>query len=176
MEIDFRTALMKDYDACWNVINKARQQMIESGRHQWTAEYPSSQNIMDDINNGNAYVITVDGTIAVYGAVILNGEPTYDFIDGKWSTNGNYYVVHRLACLPGYQHAGLAKVFLKKLSSLCEVEKVPSIKVDTNHDNMPMIHLLSVMGYCYCGTVSYGAHGKRLAFERVTLPLDKIQN
>lgn len=176
MEIDFRTALMKDYEACWNIINQARQQMIDSGRHQWTPDYPSKQNILDDINNGNAYVLTVDGKIAVYGAVVLNGEPVYNLIDGKWCTYGNYYVVHRFACLPKLQREGFAKIFLKKLSSLCEVEKVPSIKVDTNYDNIPMIKLLSTMGYCYCGTVSYGTRGKRLAFERVTLPIDQIEN
>lgn len=174
VEIDFRTALLKDYDDCWNVIDQARQQMIESGRHQWTPDYPSRQNILDDINNGNAYVVTVDGKIAVYGAVILNGEPAYDYLDGKWITNGNYYVVHRFACLPQLQREGFAQIFLKKLSSTCQVEKVPSIKVDTNYDNFPMIHLLSIMGYCYCGIITYGTRGKRLAFERLTMRQDQI--
>lgn len=174
MEIDFRTALMKDYDACWNIIDQARQQMIASGRHQWTSDYPSRQDIFNDINNGSAHILTVDGKIAVYGAIILNGEPAYERLEGKWQTYGNYYVVHRFATLPQLQREGLAAVFLKKLSSLCEVEKVPSIKVDTNYDNFPMIKLLSKMGYCICGIVDYGTHGKRFAFERVTLRLDQL--
>lgn len=32
-----------------------------------------------------------------------------------------------------------------------------------------MVKLLSLMGFCYCGTVDYGTRGKRIAFEYVTL-------
>ena len=41
MKIDFRPAFMKDFDGCWTVINEAREQMIKSGRHQWTEQYPA---------------------------------------------------------------------------------------------------------------------------------------
>ncbi len=167
MKIDFRIAYMKDFDECWRVIDQARQQMIESGRHQWTLEYPSQQDIKNDLNNGNAYVLTVDGRIAVYGAVILNGEPQYEFLEGKWLSYGNYYVVHRFATLPELQREGYAKIFLMKTQSLCEVERVRSIKVDTNYDNLPMVRLLSSLGYCICGKVNYGAHGVRFAFEKI---------
>lgn len=168
MKIDFRPAFMKDFDECWRVINEAREQMIESGRHQWTEDYPSKQCILDDINNGNAYVLTVDDKIAVYGAVMLNGEPTYDMLQGEWITHGNYYVIHRFATHPELQREGYARIFINKVCSLCEVEHVPSIKVDTNYDNLPMINLLSSMGFCLCGQVSYGERGVRFAFEKLT--------
>ena len=94
---------MKDFDGCWTVINEAREQMIKSGRHQWTEQYPAYKDILADINNGNAYVLTVNDQIAVYGAVVLNGEPAYEFLEGKWLTNSNYYVIHRFATLPKLQ-------------------------------------------------------------------------
>lgn len=103
MKIDFRPAFMKDFDGCWTVINEAREQMIKSGRHQWTEQYPAYKDILADINNGNAYVLTVNDQIAVYGAVVLNGEPAYEFLEGKWLTNSNYYVIHRFATLPKLQ-------------------------------------------------------------------------
>ncbi len=170
MKIDFRAAWMKDFDGCWRVIDGARHQMIASGRHQWTNDYPSKEDIKNDLNNGNAYVLTVDERIAVYGAVILNGEPRYEFLDGKWITYGNYYVIHRFATLPELQREGFAKIFLQKTNSLCEMEHVPSIKVDTNFDNLPMINLLSSLGFCICGNVNYGERGSRFAFEKVTIP------
>ncbi len=170
MKIDFRAAWMKDFDGCWRVIDGARQQMIASGRHQWTNDYPSKEDIKNDLNNGNAYVLTVDERIAVYGAVILNGEPRYEFLDGKWMTYGNYYVIHRFATLPELQREGFAKIFLQKTNSLCEMEHIPSIKVDTNFDNLPMINLLSSLGFCICGNVNYGERGSRFAFEKVTIP------
>ena len=45
MKIDFRPAFMKDFDGCWTVINEAREQMIKSGRHQWTEQYPAYKDI-----------------------------------------------------------------------------------------------------------------------------------
>lgn len=169
MKIDFRPAFMKDFDGCWTVINEAREQMIKSGRHQWTEQYPAYKDILADINNGNAYVLTVNDQIAVYGAVVLNGEPAYEFLKGKWLTNSNYYVIHRFATLPKLQREGYARIFISKVCSLCEVEHVPSIKVDTNYDNLPMVSLLSSMGFCLCGQVSYGERGLRFAFEKITM-------
>ena len=127
------------------------------------------KDILADINNGNAYVLTVNDQIAVYGAVVLNGEPAYEFLEGKWLTNSNYYVIHRFATLPKLQREGYARIFINKVCSLCEVEHVPSIKVDTNYDNLPMVSLLSSMGFCLCGKVSYGERGLRFAFEKITM-------
>lgn len=171
--IHFRVATLRDYDACVEIINKARQQMIDSGLHQWSKEYPSEDNVLDDINDGVARVLTIDGKVAVYGAVALNGEPRYDDIQGNWQTHGNYYVIHRFATHPNLQREGFAQTFIKKVKSLCEVERVPSIKVDTHIQNIKMINLLSSMGFCYCGIIDYGAHGKRVAFEYVTLTQDE---
>lgn len=172
--IEFRVALLKDFDECWLLINKARQKMILSGLHQWTEDYPSEKDILNDINNGVARVIIFGGKIAVYGAVILNGEPKYDYIMGKWQTEGNYYAVHRLATHPDFQREGLARTYIKQVQGLCEVERIPSIKVDTHIKNIKMIRLLSSMGFCYCGTIDYGSRGKRVAFEYVTMNIAEL--
>lgn len=174
--LNFRAATLRDYYDCVEIINKARQQMIDSGLHQWSEGYPSEDDILNDINNGVAQVITIEGKAVVYGAVILNGEPQYEALQGKWQTNGNYYVIHRFATLPEYQREGLAQTFIKKVKSLCEVERVPSIKLDTHVKNFKMVHLLASMGFCYCGIVDYGSHGKRVAFEYVTLNLGEENN
>lgn len=87
-DIDFRAATLKDFEECMDLINQARQQMIESGLHQWTGGYPSESDILADINNGVAQVLTIDKKIAVYGAVILNGEEKYNSIQGTWKTYG----------------------------------------------------------------------------------------
>lgn len=150
--------------------------MIDSGLHQWNDGYPSGDDVLNDINNGVAHVLTIDNEIAVYGAVILNGEPCYDTIAGNWQTNGNYYVIHRFATLPEFQREGLAQKFIRCVRGLCEVEQVPSIKVDTHIKNFKMIGLLSSLGFCYCGIIDYGTRGTRAAFEYVTLNMDAVNN
>ncbi|EKC67359.1 acetyltransferase, gnat family protein, partial [human gut metagenome] len=158
------------------VIDQARQSMIESGRHQWTEEYPSEKDIRKDIENGNAFVLTVNEEVVVYGAVILNGEPKYKKLVGNWITEGDYYVIHRFATLPSFQREGLARIFISKVNSMCEVEKIPSIKVDTNFDNTPMINLLSSMGFCICGRVNYGGNrGQRFAFEKLSIAMEPAE-
>ena len=92
MNTDFRPAYIKDFEACWKIIDQARRMMIASGRHQWTLEYPSEKDIEKDINNGNAYVLTVDDEVAVYGAVILNGEPKS--MDNQWRLLCNSSLCH----------------------------------------------------------------------------------
>lgn len=166
--IDFRVATLRDCEECVELINKARKQMMDSGLHQWSDGYPSKDDVLNDINNGVARVLTINKKIAVYGAVILNGEPRYDFIQGEWKTNENYYVIHRFATLPELQREGLAKIFIKRVKGLCEVEFVPSIKVDTHIKNLKMVNLLSSLGFCYCGIINYGERGTRVAFEYVT--------
>lgn len=176
MKTNFRPAYTKDFAACWKVIDQARQSMIESGRHQWTEEYPSEKDIRKDIENGNAFVLTVNEEVVVYGAVILNGEPKYKKLVGNWITEGDYYVIHRFATLPSFQREGLARIFISKVNSMCEVEKIPSIKVDTNFDNTPMINLLSSMGFCICGRVNYGGNrGQRFAFEKLSIAMEPAE-
>ncbi len=43
---------------------------------QWLVDFLPQSDILADINNGVAQVLTIDKKIAVYGAVILNGEET----------------------------------------------------------------------------------------------------
>ena len=170
-DIDFRPATLKDFYDCMDIIDSARQQMIDSGLHQWSEGYPSEDDILNDINNGVGCVLTINKQVAVYGAVVLNGEPQYQALNGKWITDGDYYVIHRFATRPEFQREGLAQAFIKKVKGLCEVEKVHSIKVDTHIKNIRMVSLLNSMGFCYCGVVDYGDRDKRVAFEYVTVNL-----
>ena len=172
----YKTEKHKNNNNCLNIINKARTQMIDSGLHQWNDGYPSGDDVLNDINNGVAHVLTIDNEIAVYGAVILNGEPCYDTIAGNWQTNGNSYVIQRFATLPEFQREGLAQKFIRCVRGLCEVEQVPSIKVDTHIKNFKMIGLLSSLGFCYCGIIDYGTRGTRAAFEYVTLHMVAVNN
>ena len=90
--------------------------------------------------------------------------------------DGDYYVIHRFATLPSFQREGLARIFISKVNSMCEVEKIPSIKVDTNFDNTPMINLLSSMGFCICGRVNYGGNrGQRFAFEKLSIAMEPAE-
>ena len=69
----FRQANLLDFDACWAVIDAARWKMLADGRHQWTAEYPSREQITNDIQQGHAYVLADGNDVKAYAVVIANG-------------------------------------------------------------------------------------------------------
>ena len=137
---------LHDFPAVWEVVNKARDKMLASGRTQWSASYPSEEIIRKDIENETGYVLCSDDTIAAFGVVAFNGEPVYKNIKGKWQ---------------------LSRLFLENVIEMCQAEGIKSIKVDTANENTEMIGLLSAMGFSFCGTVYYEGHGKRVAFEKV---------
>ena len=48
---------------------------------------------------------------------------------------------------------------------MCRDTNVPSIKVDTNFDNVEMLNMLPKMGFVRCGRIEYKVSGTRIAFE-----------
>lgn len=105
------------------------------------------------------------GTVAAYGAVVFDGEPAYDALEGRWLSVQPYVAVHRLAVAPGFAGKGLAQRFLEETASLAASAGIRSFKVDTNHDNVQMLHVLDKLGFAFCGMVRY--ESPRLAFEKL---------
>ena len=103
---------------------------------------------------------------SAYSAIILNDEPAYENIEGKWLTNGDFYVVHRVAVSDEVAGKGYATEIFKRIEEFSKSENVFSIKVDTNFDNAAMLHILKKLDYVYCGKVQLMG-GERLAFEKV---------
>lgn len=165
--IEFRKATPNDVEEAWTVLDKARHFMLAHGRKQWTAEYPSRQNVVSDVMGGHAYILIVDGEIAAYAMLAVNGEPEYAHFQGTWLSEQDYVVIHRLAVSPNHRGKGLAKRFFQEVEQLAVSHNIHSIKVDTNFDNVEMLDLLPRLGYTYCGEVHYGPKGDRMAFEKL---------
>lgn len=163
----FRESTLADLPQAWQIILDAKRMMIETGRKQWTEEYPSYGLIEADIASGDAYVICDGGgTPRAYAYITARPEPAYDSPGAHWLSNGKYMVIHRLAVGAAYRGKGLARMMLAHAEALCRNHGIGSIKIDTSHDNAEMLGLIGSLGYAYCGTVSYGTRGERAAFEK----------
>jgi GNAT superfamily N-acetyltransferase len=167
--LSFRQASIEDLGGAWRVVDDARNKMIEIGRHQWTADYPSIEHLRADISLGHAFIIADGDEIVAYGAVAEDGEPEYENIIGRWLSLGHYMVVHRLAVSPACQGRGLSKHFFTDVEDLCRQRGIHSIKVDTNYDNVQMLGIMSKLGYEKCGEIDYHERGMRIAFEKLLL-------
>ncbi len=124
------------------------------------------QIVNDDISNGYAYVLVDNNVIVAYAAIIFDIEPAYTDIKGKWLTNGDYAVVHRVATSDSVKGKGIATSLFKRIEILCADHKVGSIKVDTNFDNVPMLKILDKLNYTYCGEVFFNGSPRR-AYEKI---------
>lgn len=161
-----RRADVSEVHMIWEIIQQAIEQRRRDGSEQWQNGYPNEQTIRDDIASGNGYVITENNTIIAYAAIIFDIEPAYTNIIGKWLTNGDYVVVHRVATSNAVKGRGVATELFKMIEDLATEHKVTSIKVDTNFDNVPMLKILERLDYTYCGEVYFSGSPRR-AYEKV---------
>lgn len=162
----FRKASETDAEAIWSILNQAIERRKQDGSLQWQDGYPNPQTVKSDIEKGFGYVLTENDIIVAYCALILNYEPAYDDIEGKWLTNGDFYVVHRVAVSDDVAGKGYATEIFLKVEEFVKSRNVFSIKADTNFDNPAMLHILEKLGYVYCGEV-YFRGAARKAFEKV---------
>lgn len=121
-----RKAVFSELPFIWEILQQAIEQRRLSGSDQWQDGYPNQQVVTDDITNGHAYA-----------AIIFDTEPAYTDIKGNWLTNDDYVVVHRVATANAVKGKGVATHLFMLIENLCVQQKVYSIKVDTNFDNIP---------------------------------------
>lgn len=163
---NFRQAESSDVSRIWEIIQQAIQARKEDGSNQWQDGYPNPEVLQNDIDKATAYVLTYGNQIIGYTAILVNDEPEYAKIVGKWLTNDDFIVFHRVAIAKDYLGKGLAKRFFGFIEEIAKSKKIKSIKADTNFDNPAMIHLFEKSGYKYCGEV-YFRDSPRKAFEKV---------
>lgn len=166
MELGFRQANSDDEAIIWDILQGAIQRRKEDGSDQWQDGYPNPNVVKQDIIKGYGYVLTDRETVIGYAAVIVDDEPTYATIEGSWACDDGFMVVHRVAIADAYLGKGLAKKMIAFIEDLAQEQGVPSMRIDTNFDNVGMLHILEKTGYHYCGEI-YVRHKPRKAFEKV---------
>ncbi len=164
--MNIRKAVSSEIPAIWKIIQQAIERRKQDGSQQWQDGYPNEQSIHTDLANGSAYVLVENDQILAYAAIIFDIEPAYTDIEGKWLTDEDYVVVHRVATSNEAIGKGIATHVFKLIEDLAIDSEVYSIKVDTNFDNLPMLKILDKLGYTYCGEVFFRG-SERKAFEKV---------
>jgi RimJ/RimL family protein N-acetyltransferase len=166
MNHNFRIAAISDIPQIWKILQQAIQRRKEDGSEQWQDGYPNLDVVQNDVEKGVGFVLTEGETIIGYSAVLINDEPAYEKIEGKWLTNGDFVVIHRIAISNNYLGKGLSKTIISSIEDFALNNNVHSIKVDTNFDNLAMMKIFEKLGYTLCGEV-YFRGGARKAYEKV---------
>ena len=159
-------AQLEDIDQIMLIIEQAKDIMRKNGNQtQWINGYPSREIIEADIRRQHAFVCLVDMEIAGYFCFIAGSdpEPNYKVIEGgDWLNNAPYGVIHRLAS------SGTARGIAKKAFDFA-FSRINTVRVDTNHDNIPMQNFLKNSGFSYCGIIYVNDGTPRDAFQK-TIP------
>lgn len=166
MEYTFRKAQKEDAAQIWDILQQAIVRRREDGSRQWQDGYPNPEVVSNDIEKGVGYVLTDDEKVIGYSAVLINDEPAYAGIEGKWITNGDFVVVHRVAVSHEYLGKGLAVQILKHIENFALQNSIHSIKADTNFDNPAMMKIFEKLGYAYCGEVFFRGSARK-AYEKI---------
>src|SRR6218665_2377866 len=161
-----RKAHLSEIPTIWEILQEAIEQRRQDGRQQWQDGYPNPQTIQNDIDSGFGYVIEENQEVIAYAAIIFDIEPAYNEIQGKWLTNEDYVVIHRVATSNNVKGKGVATQLFQLIEKLSVENQVFSIKVDTNFDNIPMLKIMDKLGYTYCGEVFFRGSARR-AYEKI---------
>ena len=163
-----RKAQIPEAEIIWQILQQAIERRRKDGSNQWQDGYPNLEVVKTDISLGKGYVLEIDNAIAAYAALVFNDEPAYKEIIGDWLTNDDFLVIHRVAVSDDFLGKGIAVSLFKLLEDFAKEHYVFSIKVDTNFDNLAMLHILEKLDYQYCGEV-YFRGSARKAFEKVLI-------
>jgi ribosomal protein S18 acetylase RimI-like enzyme len=166
--MEFRIAVESDINSIMDIIKQAQDYFKEQGIDQWQNNYPDFGTVRNDINNKNGFVLIKDNIVVGTVTVVFDGERNYDSIyDGKWISNQEYAVIHRLAILSNYKGLGLSSIIIENIKNICLNKGIHSIKVDTHKENLSMQRLLHKNGFQYCGIIYLQDSSERRAYEKV---------
>jgi GNAT superfamily N-acetyltransferase len=168
MNYNFRKANTIDSAPIWEILKDAILRRKKDGSNQWQDGYPNPESLSNDIEKGVGFVLTENETIIGYCAILINDEPEYAKILGKWLTNVDFVVFHRVAIAETHLGKGFAKVLFTFIEEFAKDNNILSVKADTNFDNGAMLNLFEKTGYVYCGEVHFRG-SPRKAYEKVLL-------
>ena len=161
-QLTIRKATLADLPSIMPIYDKAKESMRRTGNpHQWDSSYPSADLIAEDIREGCCHVCLLpDGTVCGTFWFGVIEEPTYAYIeDGVWPDDRPYGVIHRLAS------DGEVKGLGRQVFEWAFAQH-PNIRVDTHRDNHVMQHIVTTLGFDYCGVIYVADGSPRLAYQR----------
>lgn len=168
MNYHFRKAEIAEIPQIWDILQSAIKRRKEDGSDQWQDGYPNPEVVQKDIDKDAGFVLTERETIVGYCAILINDEPEYAKIEGKWLTNDDFVVFHRVAISEQYLGKGCAQIMIGLIEDFARDNNIYSVKADTNFDNFAMMKIFEKLGYTFCGHV-YFRGGQRNAYEKVII-------
>ena len=169
--IECRSAHEGDLGALEEILAQAKKQLAKHKVDQWNANYPTHEDFLADISEGECYVLVCDGNVGAFFTLTAIPEENYSAItDGKWSSDAPYATLHRCAIADQWRGSGLSDRMIRECERLAVGLGLNWLRVDTHKKNKSMQNLLARCGFQFRGNVLVdapeGHDPRRKAFEK----------
>lgn len=155
-----RSARPEDLTEILAVYAFARSFMEKTGNpNQWGKTNPPKEQLVQDIEAGNLYVVTDESGIHGVFAFLPGEDPTYGYIAGAWRSNEPYAAIHRVAS------DGCGGIF-SAILGFCR-SRCAHLRIDTHHDNKVMQHVVQKHGFKRCGIIYLANGDPRIAYDLI---------
>lgn len=171
--MEFRLAKMEQLEQMCEITEEAKAQIRRLGFDQWQKGNPSREGWIEDIKNGNAWAAVEDDTVLGLFAFFTEPDPSYGYIEGAWLTGDDspYAAMHRVCVSDKCKGKGVAGKMFAKAFELAAENGMPSVRIDTHPENLPMQRALKKAGFEYCGRIYLKGGAEdgalRIGFEKV---------
>ncbi len=159
--MQFRKAKLTDLETIIEILSDGKDQLAEKGIDQWQGDYPSRDQVIDDIKKGHAFLAqSNDGETVGTFAIVNAPDNSYETMHGNWLVDTDDYVtIHRVAIHSNHGGKGYATQLFKAIINHLATHhaNIQSIRIDTHVDNLAMQHLIDKMGFEKVGEM-YGAY------------------
>ncbi len=166
MKMKLRKTMKNDLEMAMGIIDGAKKHLKEQGIDQWQSGYPDYACIEKDTNSGKGYFVFEENQVLGYLCIDFDGEPAYDKLDGEWSSDKPYVVVHRMAFHENARGKRLADVVFQLVEELSREKGIHNFRVDTDADNEKMQHILKKNGFSYRGKIWFD-NSEKIAFDKI---------
>ncbi|MBQ0010850.1 MAG: GNAT family N-acetyltransferase [Ruminococcus sp.] len=160
--MEIRKTRPEDLPRLLAIYERARAFMAQTGNpDQWgSRHWPPEELLREDIAASRSFVCEKDGAVVGTFCYLFGDriDETYHVIDGAWSADEAYGVVHRIA-----------SDGTKGVGTFClgwALEQNGYLRIDTHEDNQVMRNLLAKLGFRYCGVIRLPDGDPRLAYDK----------
>lgn len=132
--IKISKAKVNDLQTVIGLYRNARLNMDRLGIHQWTSEYPRSDQALKDLQSGCLYKLTKDAQSLAVISINEDQDPAYQHIDWQFD-DSKVLVIHRLVVHPNYEGQGHAQSLMDFAENYALGKNYTSIRLDAYSAN-----------------------------------------
>lgn len=161
--MDIVKAKLENLPRILQIYSSARIFMKETGNAtQWKNNFPPENLLIEDIKDGNLYVVINNDAICAVFALVIGEESVYSQIEqGQWISDTEYGTLHRIAS-DGSKHG-----IFDEIMAFCTC-KISHLRIDTHKNNKIMQHLIRKKGFQECGIIHVADGSPRIAYEKIS--------